>query len=77
MMSNFFSGRGKIVNTKADDGVRQESQNNLLKFRYCEKVPKFEKKNELINYVGYGKTEKFISMVFLKIYSLHRDISFQ
>ena len=44
MMSNFLGGRGKIVNTKADDGVRQESKNTLLKFRYCEKVPKFEKR---------------------------------
>ena len=43
MMSDFLEGGAKLYK-KADEGGRQESKNTLLKFRYSEKIPKFEKK---------------------------------
>ena len=69
---------GAKLYKKADEGGRQESKNTLLKFRYSEKVSKFEKNIlQLIDYVGYGKIEEFISMFILKFYPLHRGISSQ
>ena len=58
MMSDFLEGGAKLYK-KADEGGRQESKNTLLKFRYSEKIPKFEKKMKLINYLRKSRINHF------------------